>query len=716
MLWLNELPSMAEMDRVKQRLTAAELIELRSKLRPLIILQEWPDVAILVTSDMYLPPHERTYLYQCHRGTTRNVIVGSRGTAKTSTTCLLYPFSQAAFHRGRKAVVISATGFRGGQSIMVDAEKWLEGGWDSQNLKTRFIRAAVPKTGAAVNKAPNMWSIEYDSFSFIRSYPTKDEDGIRGARAHDLYIDECNIADKYLIEKVAEPFLNVSTDMRHGGAYAKQNRVFYVSTVDYDWRPFQERIRAARETLSAEVQALAAIERGDLETAQRIEADRPFHEFTYTQFDYTDLFIRREITTRDGRKFRVRYPDTEIPMRVLPKGLPFTTADATGRMQMYGPPIEVWPTYAVDLKAIEGGLKAGMVDQAVWLYEQRNITDTAAGDVYPNILINEACCEGATDKGDRCIMPYETLPKEWQERHAATHLDYVPPVLYACTDPCVLGVDFAPQSDFCAYVVIRLGPLAKGEFDPFTHTGKTPWSNVIWAEQYRRMPAREAADKIRYLAERYNLVWFNDVVRAEDPWAQCRAIGLDMRGGGSAIRDELAWISDDEPPAGQRVIYDPLDKDDRFHRFHTDSRALPMLDTIWPTDVLNDKMVEFTKAQMEQRFLYIGKYLDQLQRPVGVKGLQVGYDGVKILASQLRKIRQQPTKVARNFYMEGDSEKDRNKKDMFSAFLYAAKQMRAHIIRQRTLDDTPPPMGGVVTRVGPRRQTHGGRRAAGAKF
>jgi len=86
--------------------------------------------------------------------------------------------------------------------------------------------------------------------------------------------------------------------------------------------------------------------------------------------------------------------------------------------------------------------------------------------------------------------------------------------------------------------------------------------------------------------------------------------------------------------------------------------------------------------------------------------LHIGYDAMKSLDAQLRKLRQAPTKNFRSFYIEGDTAKAQNKKDLWAAFIYAAKQMRAHIIRQRQIDDTPPPMGARISRVGSGR-THG---------
>lgn len=191
-----------------------------------------------------------------------------------------------------------------------------------------------------------------------------------------------------------------------------------------------------------------------------------------------------------------------------------------------------------------------------------------------------------------------------------------------------------------------------------------------------------------------------------------RGIGLDMRGGGSSVRDQLAYISEDVVDRDRKRIVDPLDKDDRIVRFMAQSGTLPMLDTIHPTDTMNDLLVEYTLGAMQQRKLYLAKYLDRSERPKGKMEMSIGYDAMKALDHQMRKLRQKPTKTARHFYMEGDVKLDTNKKDLWSAFIYAAKQARAHIIRQRQIDNTAPPMAALVTRIGSRRH-HG--KAFGAR-
>lgn len=707
MLSLKPQPKIADLLALDERLSAERWMELSALWKPMIVLQGLPDIALIIESGVYLPPHQRAMLYTAHLGATTNLYPCSRGTAKSTTLGVLYS-SYCNLHFARRNwITLSATGFRGGQYIFNDVENWMQGGWGSQTLDKPFFRSSVPNKPNPVKRAQNYWEVIYDSLSKNLTMPTQNEDLMRGARAKDLIIDEANIAEKTMIEKVAVPFLNVKDDMRHGGVYGDDNRLFLLSTVDYSWRAWAGMIAAAKTAQQRDFEAYTALKAGDRQRYAKLRA-QGLLEYNLTQYDYSDIFIRRYITTRDGRVMEVSYPDREIPLVRDERGLPFLYRDATGRLRRESPPVEYWPTYSLDKRSLERGLFDGSADEAGWKAEQRNITDTAVGDVYHNVLVDEASCEG-----ERCIIPYKKLPESWRQKYQQEQLDYIPPVLWSCTDPCVLGVDYAPLKDFCAFVVIRMGFLGKGDFDPFTHTGFTPWSNVIWCEMYRQMSYREVADKIRMLGRRYNLYWVDDYYA--DPELACRAIGLDMFGGGHGVRDELAFLNGDLPEDGVR-IYDPFDPDDRVREFKKDAHTLPMLNAIKPSPQLNETLVDFTIAQMQQGYLYLPKWVDKSERTAGHREIDVGYDASRALTRQLRKLRQEPTKSHRRFYMDGDTNKVENKKDLWAAYIYAAKQLRAHLIRQQQIDNTPPPIGARIARAGSKMGRGINGRAAGARY
>lgn len=690
-------------------LSAEEKLECSIMVPVIIRLQSYPDLALIALSGIVVPPHERLMLGIASQSAQTNINVSSRGTSKTSVIAVLHAGHTAITSSKRKIVELSASGFRGGQLIFNDFEKWVTGGWSDQEGSLEYLSqsATNPKV---VHRGQNWWSIKFDSESEIQTFPTNNIEKLRGIRGHILILDEANTMEPELVEEVALPFLNVTGGFRSGGLDAPKNQVFYTSTIDYSWREFHQTAESAYAAVDRDYQAMKASLRGDWDTYTALAKDGLFKQ-TYTSFDYTDTIIRREISTRTGKRYRVNYPQHAYNKRLRftqwPQGIPFTTRDEQGNILQDSPPVEALKTYPVDTEQLESKLRDGTGSVSVWLAEQRNVTDTAVGDVYSSILIDRA-----EAKGDRCVIPYSKLPESWQKRHTEDERDYSPSVMWSCTDPCVVGVDYASgDRDFSALVVIRLGPLARGDFNPFTGLGNTSWSNVIWCEMHRLTSHKDVADKIREYRDRYNLVWF-DTPGETDMWKQCRAIGLDMRGGGNGVRDELVRINDQELKAEEYRIYDPLDKDPRIEAF-AKPPALPMLDTIYPSDQLNDKLVEYTVGQMQQGLLYLPKTNTEIQVNMD-KRVRIGHNGAEVLSHQLRKLQQAPTKNWRTFFMKGDTEKVANKKDMWAAFIYAAKQARAHIMRQNAIDNTPPPLAALRTTIGGGRRHNG--KASGSKF
>jgi hypothetical protein len=682
------------------KLDAETQLQYRTLMPLLIMMREWPDIAMQLQLGIVEPTHQRTLLRQAHRGAGANVIVASRGTSKSTSLGVQYPVYRLSVFGGVKAVLLSASGFRGGQQIFNDLQRLVNGGWDSQLPNLTFIKEAS-KNPKVIHRAQNYWGWPLKNHSEYTTLPTNDPDKIRGIRANILMLDECNFMNPEIIEKVAKPFLNVRGDFLHGGAFATQNQLFYTTTVDYAWRPFTKVMAAAREALRADYEAIQTLgHRRHGVTAYNQRALEGFNKYTYCCFDYSDIFIRRDGRTRDSRKYTVKWPNRHIPLTIRPFGIPYTVADHKGHLLLKTGPSKGWSTYPIDFDTVEGGLFDGSVPMSSWASEQRNVIDSAVGNVFRSEVLDVVC-----QVGDRHIIPYDDCSKEYQDFHKEEPEDYSPSIMWQCTDPCVLGVDYAGGNrDFAAFVVIRVGPLAKQEFDPLTGKGKTRWSNVIWCEQHRLMSHEDAANKIRTLMERYNLVYHYEP-GIEDDWRLARAIGLDMRGGGVGVRDQLVYINEPYVPENRFRIYDPLDADPRIQAYANDRNAKPMLDTISPTDTLNDKLVTYLDGQFEAGMLYLPKWIPELRRPERLRPqVAPAYNTVKVLETQLRKVQQEPTKNARRFFMAGDNDQDRNKKDSFSALMYAAKQMRAHVIRQAMVDSS-----GVAT-VARRTQINQGRR------
>lgn len=701
--WNKPLKEILEGPKVSAELN----LELETLWPPIISLQESPDIALMALSGIAMPVHERTMLYVSHLGAGSNINVSSRGTSKTTTVCVLYAAIRGLLFSKRKGITLSATGFRGAQLIFNDFKRWAEGGWSSQEEGLQFIRSST-KGQEVVHRGQNMWTIEYKSHATNKALPTNDPAKIRGNRANDLFNDEANFMDEELIETVALSFLNVVDDFRHGGADAQKNSVFFTTTIDYSWRPFQKRVAAAREALQLDMAARRALLDGNMALYNELEA-HGLADTTLTSFDYTDTFIRTQGVTRDGREYKIRkYPNKDMYLKRYPEGIPYTEVDSRGYMKKLSGPIEAWATYPMDKARIEQGIRTGATDEATWLSEQRNVVDTADGGVYPNPVVDRVSFEGP----NAYLTKFHECSDSYQRRYKEYLLDYSPGVLWECQDPCVLGVDFASTNDLSAFVVIRLGPMAEGEFDELTQQGKTKWSNVIWAEQHRGTSSKDVAAKIYELMRRYNLVYFHDIHEA-DPWKVCRGIGLDLRGGGTGVRDELLRINQEALAQGEFRIYDPRDKDERVQAFGNQPRSLPMLDGITAQDTTNSALVEYTLGQMQNDLLLLPKWVPESMRGDRPE-ISFGYNGTRSLSSQLRKLRQKPTKQARTFYVEGDNNLIENKKDLWAAFIYAAKQARAHLIRYNNIQSAPPPMGARVTKVG-KTNLMGGR-SPGSKY
>jgi hypothetical protein len=664
----------------------------------LLILQEHPDIALTRLTGIFMPPHQRTMLYAQQLGALQNIFVCSRGTAKSTTVCGLAAVHQAWLYPNRDGVLLHGGGFRGGQMLFNEMQRWIEGGWDDQEKGLKWLSDSS-KNPKIITRQASYWELPFKSDSKYTVLPTNDPDRILGVRAKMLFVDEANTADPQMIEKTALPFLNVKGDMRHGGAYAASNSVSFTTTIDFSFRPFQRYVRAAAAALETDFAAALAAEQGNIAKYRDIAKDG-LAQYTYVRFDYTDMMIRRRLTDRNGMQYEVTWPNKDIPLKHLPHGIPFTERGEDGQVKKDGSPVDVYITYPIDFKQIERPLRDGSADETTWKAEQRNIEDSAQGDVYSHGLIDAASCVG-----DRWIISWDRLSDEWKRKYPDESVHFTPPIMYRCSDPCVIGIDYAGgDRDFTAYTVIRLGPLAKDDFNPMTGQGRTPWSNVIWCEQHHYSSHEDVREKVWQLMERYNVVYFHDPYEKDD-WKACRGIGLDMRGGGQGARDTLVYLNHDVPH-GRFRIYDPLDLDARIVAYATDPNSRPILDGISANDTTNERLVEFTKGQMEAGQLYIPKYLQPSERGPD-RSLDPAYEASKLLSQQLRKLQQELTARARKFSMPGNKDGVEGKKDLWSSFIYAAKQMRAHMIRFQAIVDTPPPTGGVISRIGSARRQRG---------
>ncbi|MBU8922620.1 MAG: hypothetical protein KOO63_12450 [Bacteroidales bacterium] len=213
-----------------------------------------------------------------------------------------------------------------------------------------------------------------------------------------------------------------------------------------------------------------------------------------------------------------------------------------------------------------------------------------------------------------------------------------------------------------------------GDYQLDGSTGASPWSNVIWAEQHQHLTVQDTSTLIYELKSRYNIVG-----TVEFP-----GLIMDARGGGVHVRDELANPS---PPVDETGRPDPLWKppqkiydmeDDEFNHLKADAEAWPGLRLLSTTDIMNQELVGYSRAQMDVGRLYIGAYLPQMDRNDPDHICSVGYLGVQALKHQLLRIQAETTPSGKSvrYVMPGDPRKIENKKDMLMAFLYACFGLR----------------------------------------
>lgn len=620
-----------------------------------------------------VPPHEGFMVTAAWQGYRNNIYVCSRGTSKSFTIGSLFPPTKSLLYRSTATLVASASKFRGGKLVLMDSARLLKGSLKSQKIGNAWGMSSLNHKTVLIKKDPDMWHMDYTSNSSIYTIPTNNEESARGIRANILIIDERNTFDGVLIHKVYEPFLVVGSDFENPAEGSQGNQFFNVGTIDYTYRDWYKEIISTQDIAKLEY---------EIQTALR-EQNWPLYDqlmemhgkrvngssVSIIRYDYTDLLIPTIIG-----KYKVNYPGAV-------RGKQIKYDDRQNCDLIY--------TYPVEKKQLEDPLDEGLVDRETWEAEHRNMFIRADGNVYPYDLIETVTGPLFTATEER--------KRNWDPEEQGVR--YLPPVLYECSDPCVLGVDTARSQDFSAFVIIRMGCLPNQFFGTIsedylltTHMGRSPFNNVIWAEQHQQMTIKDVADKIRELRGRYNIVATRN----------CPGIAMDARGGGAIVRDELvnpSALLDTEtglPVAGWKPpqkIFDPEDKDDRLGvELLADPNAWFGLRLLYTTEIMNQEFVGFSKAQMQNGKLYIGssKSARVLRDPT--TRMYVGLVGLDVLKHQLLRVQaiSSPSGKSIQYVMPGDPTKIENKRDMLFAFLYACYALREWITQQLRRETTVP--------------------------
>jgi hypothetical protein len=611
-------------------------------------------------------------------GWKENFLKCSRGTSKTFTVGSLMTPLKSLLFRNVRALLASASRFRGGKMILKDSERLVSGQLASQKLRGYWAVKTIghPKP---IKREPDMWSMEFKSHSLSFTIPTNNEESVRGIRATTMVMDERNTFDGETVQKVYIPFLAVGTDFESPARGAEKNQVFYVGTIDYSYRDWHTEIMNAKDIAKLQYRVHRAMQTQDWDQYHSLMSQHRNRladvSLLYLRYDYTDLLIPTTI-----ENYKVHYPGARYGKDIM-----FDNREQCDYIY----------TYPVDKRQIESKLDDGIIDKESWEAEHRNVFIRASGSVYSPVMVEKVTGAIYSEK--------EELKRGWNAEDQGG--PYVSPILYTSSDPCVLGVDVARTAAFSAFVIVRVGYSPIGmdenavEYSLNTHNGRADWANVIWAEQHQHLTSQDTAELIREFSKRYNIVAVKDI----------RGIIMDARGGGVHVRDELANPSapvdsiTGKPIPGWKApgkIYDP--EDDEFSSLIGEAKALPALNLLYTTDVMNQELVSFSRAQMEVGRLYIAPYKPQGERDDPEGKLNIGYLGVRVLKHQLLRVQAAPTPSGKSvrYLMPGDSNKPENQKDMLMAFLYACYGVRQlHNESLRTLHQKIPEAFGMTVRL-----------------
>jgi hypothetical protein len=640
-------------------------------------LRRHPTHAVRVLFGIVVPPHESSLLEVCWLGYRDNIIKCSRGTSKTFTVGSLFAPLKALLFRNSRVLVASASRFRGGKQVIKDSERLITGQLDSQTMPGHWAQGAIAHA-KVVKHEPDMWNIEFKSHSTVFTIPTNNEEAVRGLRANIMIIDERNTFDGEAIQKVYIPFLNVGRNFANPAQGASGNQVFSVGTIDYSYRDWHKEIMTAKDIIRIQYEAHKAMMQGDWGTYDSLMARHGKRLRTmstaFVRYDYTDLLIPTELGG-----YRVHYPGAKQDKDIM-----WDERDQ----------IDYIYTYPVSKTHLESSLDEGIVDKESWEAEQRNMFIRASGSVYPPSLVEKVTGPIFTIQ--------EELKRKWDAQDQGTR--YLPPVLYETADPCVLGVDTARTADFTAFVIIRIGDLPTshytGNINHYALSkdyGPTLWSNVVWAEQHQHLTTRETANLLYEFRQRYNIVGTFSYP----------GVVMDARGGGAHVRDELAEPSPPLDTTGRPLanwkapqrIYDVDDAE--FQHLRTDADAWPGLKLLMTTDLMNQELISYSRAQMDAGRLYVGAYKTPSERFEDKFELNNGYLGARVLKHQMLRIQAESTPSGKSvrFVMPGDPRKIENKKDMLMAFLYACYGLRhIHNVFARDAFEEEPVSYGTIVR------------------
>ena len=298
------------------------------------------------------------------------------------------------------------------------------------------------------------------------------------------------------------------------------------------------------------------------------------------------------------------------------------------------------PPYKMDVKAIKQDLEDGRMTEEDWLSEYKCIPIRTTGTYYPFNIINKAMNHVVAGSEDEYLIPKLT--------------DGVTPV--------AIGADVARIDDYATIVVIALNQLMEEAWDPVTQIGYNEFNHMIYAYKEKSQTYKHFALKIRDVIKRFPNV---------------KILKIDARGG-DAVLDELAF----NPPDGEKPIFDPLDEMRASKIPHREGHTF--LSRVAATDSLNNEWNSFTRAQMERGKFYFPKPFLRHEN----QELEDVYRNIRECTNQFLKIRTTLSQKTNLFRFYVDNAK-KNKKDLYSATIYAMGGIKEMIYEDKDVEDIP---------------------------
>jgi len=569
--------------------------DLFSDVEMLLFYRRHPIIAIRDIFGINLAPHQRIAIRLIWRGGANNIILlFSRAMGKTFL-CALLGLLYAVLYDGISIVFLGGDGFRQGKLILEEAVKIINGELDGQKDR-KFLRNLLDRRGtqSPIRKDPDVWAIPFRNKSLIRSAPIGDGNRIRGFRAHITFVDERKDLSKDIRDKVVKPFGILGKNV------VSQKQEFKNINIDAGTLEFEEDDYTK-----------------DTENYQRL-MEEGVDAYLIVKFEYIDAYKEDE----NGR---------------------FVSS-------FHGKRYSYWKTpYAINIREIEEQIENGDMDEESWYAEYLCRPKRAVGNVFSYHDV-----KGIIDFPLMTEEEEIELLKREKLYEKALSLRYLRPLM-ECDDPVVIAVDVARESANTAFAVLRLGPLSKKDWDPISQTGKTPFSNIIFAYQERQMPYKRAAQYIYDLLERY---------------PNTLNVFMDQRGGGSAVRDDLYDIAKDVP--GMQVLYDPRDRDEggvatRIPKGMGDPRLVLLNYTAEDNTVALSRV---KAAVQTQKLLLVRGQKGDTQE------LNLAYHFINEIATEMRIIKTEPTANWLRIVIDkskGNSQETvgRRTKDLWTTLMYA---------------------------------------------